>query len=194
LEWKIDTPVLDRFAVEKLFKIVLVCAIILVVTAFINFYAFILFSAVVFAVMVLLLISAMYVGHRQVLFRVDSQGAVFITPRTIRGANKIIGFMIMILGASQARLSAIMLGWSQASLPSSDWGGDKIDWDDVRSVELHPEKKVVILKEKWFTGGLGGGLRSFRIYCTSENYESVATGSLEKVEKRNVNGRKKRVT
>jgi len=32
-----------------------------------------------------------------------------------------------------------------------------------------------MLKEKWFTGGLGGGLGARHIQCTPENYETVAS-------------------
>ncbi|MEM3677197.1 MAG: hypothetical protein QW176_03510 [Candidatus Bathyarchaeia archaeon] len=56
--------------------------------------------------------------------------------------------------------------------------GSFIRWQDVREVLLYPEKHVVVLKERWITGGLGGGLRSLSLYCTPENYGTVAAMAL----------------
>jgi hypothetical protein len=43
----------------------------------------------------------------------------------------------------------------------------------MREVKSDPEKHAVMLKEKLFTGGLGGGLGTMHIYCTPENYEII---------------------
>jgi hypothetical protein len=174
LEWQIDIPLFDRFIARNVLKLLAICAPVLGIVAFFSFYAFIYISSIIFFTILLILVCIFYIGHRQVRFRIDSKGAAFITPRTIKGANKIFGYLVTLLGISQGRVSAVVIGWSQASLPSMDWGGDDMDWNDVRAVALYPREHVVTLKEKWFTGGLGGGLRSLRLYCTLENYEAVA--------------------
>lgn len=189
LEWQIDTPLFDRFLFFGMLKIMGIFVPVLILVALFNFYAFLIILLTGILTSGVVLFGVFYVGHRQIRFRVDTQGAAFVTPRTIRGANRVLGFLTMFLGISQGRLSASLIGWSQASLGSSEWGGDSIAWSDVRGVALHPRERVVVLKEKWFTGGLGGGLRSFRLYCTPENYQQVATLAIVSVSQ---NSRKKR--
>jgi hypothetical protein len=53
--------------------------------------------------------------------------------------------------------------------------GWTVHWKDVRELKTDPQKREIMLKEKLFTGGLGGGLGTHHIYCTPENYETVTT-------------------
>jgi hypothetical protein len=67
------------------------------------------------------------------------------------------------------------VGVTTMSQPNQNEKGWTVRWKDVREVKFYQEKRVIQLKERWFTGGLGGGLGTYRIYCTPENYETVAS-------------------
>jgi hypothetical protein len=108
--------------------------------------------------------------YRQVRFRVDRRGAGFTTILKQKPIYKALGFLLILAGIYQESLVTTVIGL-QASQTKGAGIGYTIRWRDVRQVLLHPEERVVILKER--------GLGSLRLYCTPENYEKVAAISLE---------------
>jgi hypothetical protein len=135
---------------------------------------------VVFSVLVFLVIFG---GQRHLSLRVDSKGASFTALINIKGANKIIGNVLIILGLYNGRPGAVVVGKTAASQAPWDSQGWGIEWKDVANVSFYPKERVVLLKEKPFTGGLGGGLASLRLYCTADNYETVAAMSNKNFQK-----------
>jgi hypothetical protein len=67
------------------------------------------------------------------------------------------------------------VGITTMSQPNRNEKGWTVRWKDVREVKFKQEKREIMLKEKWFNGGLGGGLGTLELYCTPENYETVAS-------------------
>ena len=176
LEWQIDTPFLDRFVAMGAVKLLAVYAVLSAIVLLVIPQIYILFAlTLVFAILLLLVIFG---SRKRLQFRVDSKSAGFTAPARIGGANKIIGYLTLILGIANDRPGAVVVGATGASQPSRSSRGWGVEWKDVRKVELYPRERIVMLKEKRFTGGLGGGLTSLRIYCTPENYETVAMMSM----------------
>ena len=97
---------------------------------------------------------------------------------SVRDVYKGISFLLILMGIARSSPPAIVIGLQQSHTSGAGIGGE-ISWHDVRQVSLYPKEHVVLLKERWFAGGLGGGLRAIRLYCTPENYEAVAAMSSE---------------
>jgi len=181
LEWDFDLPIYDRFMAQNLLKILGVCLLILGPIFLLSYYVFILVAVVIFITVLILFIIEQ--SYRQLRFRVESRGAGFTTRSKQRDIFKKISFLLILIGIARPSLVSVVVGLQQSQTRGAGIGSD-IGWDDVRQVLLYPKERVVVLKEKWFTGGLGGGLTSVRLYCTPENYETVAAMSLAYSKKR----------
>jgi hypothetical protein len=181
LEWDFDLPIYDRFMAQNLLKILGVCLLILGPIFLLSYYAFILVAVVIFLTVLIRFIIEQ--SYRQLRFRVESRGAGFTTRSKQRDIFKKISFLLILIGIARPSLVSVVIGLQQSQTRGAGIGSD-IGWDDVRQVLLYPKERVVVLKEKWFTGGLGGGLTSVRFYCTPENYETVAAMSLAYSKKR----------
>lgn len=181
LEWDFDLPIYDRFTARYLLIVLVVSALILGPIILLSVYASILLAAVILiTVLVRFLIQQSY---RQIRFRVETRGAGFTTRSKQRDVYKGFSFLLIIMGVARPSLTSTVIGLQQSQTKGAGIGGE-IGWGDVRQVLLYPKERVVLLKERWFTGGLGGGLRSIRLYCTAENYETVAAMTLEYTKKR----------
>ncbi len=181
LDWEFTLPAWDRFTGQYLLTVLGVCALILGPIFFVSVYAFILVG-----ITILLMVLIRFViqqSYRRVRFRVESRGAGFITVSKQRDVFKGFSFLLILMGIARPSPVAVTIGLQQSHTSGAGIGGD-IGWDDVRQVLLYPKERVVLLKERWFAGGLGGGFRSIRLYCTPENYEAVAKMSLEYSTKR----------
>ena len=176
LEWDYDLPIYDRFTTQYLIKVIGISAVILAPLILLSVYASVLVALVIlFTVLVRFIIQQSY---RQVRFRVESRGAGFTTRSKQRNVYKGISFLLILMGIARSSPPAILIGLQQSHTSGAGIGGG-ISWHDVRQVLLYPKEHVVLLKERWFTGGLGGGLRTIRLYCTPQNYETVAAMSSE---------------
>jgi len=184
LDWDFDLPICDRFMAQNLLKVLGISILVLSPILFLSFYAFIIVAVVI--LLTVLVRSIIQQSYRQVRFRVESRGAGFITRMEQRDVFKGISSLLILMGIAKPSLTTIVIGLQQSQTKGAGIGSD-IGWDDVRQVLLYPKERVVLLKERWFTGGLGGGLRSVRLYCTPENYETVAAMSLEYSKKRRAN-------
>jgi len=184
LEWQTESPLLDRFKLVGIIKLLVVFVVFSAIALFLNLYLWIMVVlTVAFSVLVFLVIFG---GQRHLSLRVDGKGAGFTAPMNVKGTNKIIGHVLIILGLYNGRPGAVVVGKtaaSQAPWSSQGWG---VEWKDVAKVSFYPKERVVLLKEKPFTGGLGGGLASLRLYCTAENYETVAAMSLKNFQERQI--------
>jgi MMPL family len=176
LEWNYDLPMYDRFTTQYLIKVIGISTLILIPLILLNIYASVLVALVIlFTVLVRFIIQQ---GYRQVRFRVESRGAGFTTRSKQGDVYKGISFLLILMGIARSSPPAIVIGLQQSHTTGAGIGGE-ISWHDVRQVSLYPKEHVVLLKERWFAGGLGGGLRAIRLYCTPENYDAVAAMSSE---------------
>ena len=176
LEWNYDLPIYDRFTTQYLIKVLGISTLILIPLILLSIYASVLVALVIlFTVLVRFIIQQSY---RQVRFRVESRGAGFTTRSKERDVYKGISFLLILMGIARSSPPAIVIGLQQSHTSGAGIGGE-ISWHDVRQVLLYPMEHVVLLKERWFAGGLGGGSRAIRLYCTPENYEAVAAMSSE---------------
>jgi hypothetical protein len=181
LEWDFDLPVFDRFIAQNMLKVLIVAALVLVPVFYLSPFVCTLIGA---CVLVTALIRFMIQqSYRQVRFRVESRGAGFTTRSKQRDVYKKLGSLLVLMGIAKSSLTAITIGLQQSQTEGAGVGKE-IAWNEVRNVSLYPKQDVVLLKERWFTGGLGGGLMSIRLYCTPENYETVAAMSLKQSRKR----------
>jgi hypothetical protein len=110
-------------------------------------------------------------------FKIDSRGASYTAPtkNPLATHKKEIGTLMTAYGLVKGSPGITTVGVTTMSQPNSNQKGWTVRWKDVREIKLNPEEYVVMLKEKWFTGGLGGGLGTYHIYCTPENYETIAS-------------------
>jgi hypothetical protein len=103
--------------------------------------------------------------------RIASYSAPTKNPLTTHG--KEIGTLMTAYGIVKGSPGVATVGVTKMSQPNRNEKGWTVRWKDVREVKTVPEERLITLKEKLFTGGLGGGLGAFKIYCTPENYETV---------------------
>jgi hypothetical protein len=89
--------------------------------------------------------------------------------------GKEIGTLMTMYGLVKGSAGIATVGITKMSQPNRNEKGWTIHWKDVREVKTNPEEHVIMIKEKLFTGGLGGGLGTFHIQCTIENYDSVVS-------------------
>jgi len=110
-------------------------------------------------------------------FQIDKRCADYTAPtrNPLATHGKEIGSLMIAYGVIKGSPGIATVGITTASQPNRHEKGWTVRWKDVREIKFNPEERVITLKEKWFTGGLGGGLGSYRIYCTPENYEAVAS-------------------
>lgn len=181
LEWDFDLPIYDRFMAQSLLKVMGISVLILGLISFLSVYASILVAAVILITILIRLIIQQ--SYRQVRFRVESRGAGFITRSKQRDVFKGLSFLLILMSVARPSLVGIVIGLQQSQTRGAGIGSD-IGWNDVRQVLPYPKERVVLLKERWFTGGLGGGLMSIRLYCTPGNFETVAAMSLAYSKKR----------
>jgi hypothetical protein len=108
-------------------------------------------------------------------FYVDKRIASYTAPtkNPLATHGKEIGTLMTAYGLVKGSPGVATVGMTKMSQPNSNEKGWIVHWKDVREVKTNPEEHVIMLKEKLFTGGLGGGLGTFHIYCTPENYETV---------------------
>lgn len=110
-------------------------------------------------------------SHYYVDKRVASYTAPTKNPLATHG--KEIGTLMTAYGLVKGSPGIATVGMTKMSQHNTKEKGWIVHWKDVREVKTNPEERVIMLKEKMFTGGLGGGLGTFHIYCTAENYEAV---------------------
>jgi hypothetical protein len=110
-------------------------------------------------------------------FQIDKRGASYTAPtkNPLATHSKEIGNLMTAYGVIKGSPGIAPVGITTLSQPNRNEKGWTTRWKDVREVKFNPEERVITLKEKWFTGGLGGGLGTLHIYCTPENYETVAS-------------------
>jgi hypothetical protein len=108
-------------------------------------------------------------------FYVDKRIASYTAPtkNPLATHGKEIGTLMTAYGLVKGSPGIATVGMTKMSQRNSNEKGWIVHWKDVREVKTNPEEHVIMLKEKLFTGGLGGGLGTFHIYCTPENYEAV---------------------
>jgi predicted RNA-binding Zn-ribbon protein involved in translation (DUF1610 family) len=112
----------------------------------------------------------------QARFQIDKRGASYTSPtkNPLATHSKDIGNLLTAYGIIKDSPGMTTVGLTASSQPNRTEKGWTVRWKDVREVKFNPEEHLVMLKEKWFTGGLGGGLGTLRLCCTPENYETVA--------------------
>jgi hypothetical protein len=110
-------------------------------------------------------------------FYIDKRKASYTAPtkNPLATHGKEIGILMTTYGLVKGSPGIATVGMTKMSQPNSNEKGWTVHWKDVREVKLNPEERVIILKEKLFTGGLGGGLGTFHICCTPENYEEIVS-------------------
>ena len=110
-------------------------------------------------------------------FYVDKRIASYTAPtkNPLATHGKELGTLMTAYGVVKGSPGIATVGVTNMSKSNSNEKGWTVLWKDVREVKLDLEKRVVSLKEKWLTGGLGGGLGTYHIYCTPENYDAVAS-------------------
>ncbi len=110
-------------------------------------------------------------------FYIDKRIASYTAPtkNPLATHGKEIGTLMTTYGLVKGSPGIATVGVTKMSQPNSNEKGWAVHWKDVREVKTNPEERVIMLKEKMFTGGLGGGLGTFHIYCTPENYEAVVS-------------------
>jgi len=108
-------------------------------------------------------------------FYVDKRIASYTAPtkNPLATHGKELGTLMTAYGLVKGSPGIATVGVTKMSQPNSKEKGWIVKWKDAREVKTDPENRVIMLKEKLFTGGLGGGLGTFRIYCTGENYDQV---------------------
>ncbi len=108
-------------------------------------------------------------------FYIDKRIASYSEPTKNRLTThgKEIGTLMTAYGLAKGSPGITIVGMTKMSQPNSNKKGWIVHWKDVREVKTKPEEQLIFLKEKLFTGGLGGGLGTFHIHCTLENYEKV---------------------
>jgi hypothetical protein len=108
-------------------------------------------------------------------FHVDRRIASYTAPtkNPLATHGKEIGTLISTYGLVKGSPGVTTVGVTRMSQPNSNEKGWTVHWKDVREVKADPEKQEIRLKEKLFTGGLGGGLGTYHICCTPENYAEV---------------------
>ncbi len=110
-------------------------------------------------------------------YQIDRRGASYTAPtkNPLATHGKEIGTLMMTYGLVKGSPGITTVGMTTASQPNRNEKGWTVRWKDAREVKFNPEQHEITLKEKWFTNGLGGGLGTLHIQCTSENYETVAS-------------------
>jgi hypothetical protein len=110
-------------------------------------------------------------------FYIDKRIASYTAPtkNPLATHGKEIGTLMTAYGLVKGSPGIATVGMTKMSQPNRNEKGWTVHWKDVREVKANPEDAVIMLKEKLFTGGLGGGLGTFHIYCTPENYEVVVS-------------------
>lgn len=113
----------------------------------------------------------------QARYQIDKRGASYTAPtkNPLVTHCKEIGTLMTAYGLIKDSLGITTVGRTTASQPNRNEKGWVVRWKDVREIKFDPQQQVILLKEKWFTGGLGGGIGTYRIQCTQENYEVVAS-------------------
>jgi hypothetical protein len=113
----------------------------------------------------------------QARFQIDRRSASYTTPtkNPLATHSKEIGTLMTAYGLIKDSPGIATVGITTASQPNRNEKGWVVRWKDVHEIKFDPEQQVIMLKEKWFTGGLGGGLGTFCIQCTPENYASIAS-------------------
>ncbi len=109
-------------------------------------------------------------------YRIDKQGASYTAPakNPLTTHSEEIGTIMTTIGLIKNSPSITTVGATTMSQKNRSEKGWIIRWKDIREVKCDPEKCMISLKEKLFTNGLGGGLGTFHVCCTPENYETVA--------------------
>jgi hypothetical protein len=108
-------------------------------------------------------------------FYLDKRIASYTAPtkNPLATHGKELGTLMTAYGLVKGSPGIATVGVTRMSQSNSKEKGWIVHWKDVREVKADPENCVILLKEKLFTGGLGGGLGTFRICCTTENYLEV---------------------
>jgi hypothetical protein len=111
-------------------------------------------------------------SHFYIDKRMASYNAPTKNPLATHGEE--IGTLMTAYGLVKGSPGIATVGVTRMSQHNTKEKGWIVHWKDVREVKTNSEERVIMLKEKLFTGGLGGGLGTFHIHCTPENYEAVA--------------------
>jgi hypothetical protein len=108
-------------------------------------------------------------------FYIDKRIASYTAPtkNPLATHGKEIGTLMTAYGLVKGSPGIATVGITKMSQPNSNEKGWIVHWKDVREVKTNPEEYAIMLKEKLFTGGLGGGLGAYHIYCSPENYEAI---------------------
>jgi hypothetical protein len=112
-------------------------------------------------------------SHFYIDKRIASYTAPTKNPLATHGEE--IGTLMTAYGLVKGSPGITTVGMTKMSQSNTKEKGWIVHWKDVREVKTNQEERVIMLKEKLFTGGLGGGLGDFHIYCTPENYEAVVS-------------------
>jgi hypothetical protein len=115
------------------------------------------------------------IGEAQ--FWVDKKSASFTEPtkNPLTTHGKETGALMIAYGLIKGSPGISTVGMTKMSQPNSKEKGWIVHWKNVREIKFNPTENTVILKEKLFTDGLGGGLGTYRIQCTPENYQKVTS-------------------
>jgi hypothetical protein len=107
----------------------------------------------------------------------DKKSVSFTAPtkNPIAAHGKEAGALMTAYGLIKGSPGISTVGVTRMSQPNSKEKGWIVRWKDIREVKFNSTENLVMLKEKLFTGGLGGGLGTYRIQCTAENYQKVAS-------------------
>lgn len=110
-------------------------------------------------------------------FYIDKRIASYTAPtkNPLATHGKEIGTLMTAYGLVKGRPGISTVGLTRMSQKNSCEKGWIVHWKDVREVKTNLEKYEIMLKEKMFTGGLGGGLGTYHIYCTPENFQEIAS-------------------
>jgi len=108
-------------------------------------------------------------------YHIDKKGVSCTAPtkNPLTKHSEEIGNLITTYGLIKGNPGITTVGATTMSQSNRNEKGWMARWKDIREVKSDPEKHAVMLKEKMFTGGLGGCLGTMHIYCTPENYEIV---------------------
>lgn len=108
-------------------------------------------------------------------YYIDKRIASYTAPtkNPIATHGKELGTLIATYGLAKGSPGITTVGLTRMSTQNSNDKGWIVHWKDVREVKSDPEKSIIMIKEKLFTGGLGGGLGTYHIYCLPENYAQV---------------------
>ncbi len=110
-------------------------------------------------------------------FYIDKRIASYTSPtkNPLATHGKEIGTLMTAYGLVKGSPGISTVGLTRMSQKNSSEKGWIVHWTDVREVKTNLEKCEIMLKEKMFTGGLGGGLGTYHIYCTPENFQEIAS-------------------